>query len=73
MSEHLDRAAEYCRTDGRAPPTPDDVQALRKGNITNFAFVLIPVVMAGLLGLREKGRDLTQSYDKSPYTHRKKS
>ena len=21
--------------------------------------------------LREKGRDLTQSYDKSPYTHRK--
>ena len=21
--------------------------------------------------VREKGRDLTQSYDKSPYTHRK--
>ena len=26
-----------------------------------------------LKNAREKGRDLTQSYDKSPYTHRKKS
>ena len=28
-------------------------------------------MIVGMVFIREKGRDLTQSHDKSPYTHRK--
>ena len=43
------------------------VKYLGLGNIN----VLWVTVFADYLGLYEKGRDLTQSYDKSPNTHRK--
>ena len=36
----------------------------------SFLFEVLVACTSGPI-LREKGRDLTQSYDKSPYTHRK--
>ena len=47
------------------------IQILRscsEGQVTLYVFVLCDIIT---LITREKGRDLTQSYDKNPYTHRK--
>ena len=47
-----------------SPPEPCPFVAVERGSLVSFGDISRHFT-------REKGRDLTQSYDKSPYIHRK--